>query len=186
MQILQNKRTALFNNSPTDMVAPGIATRIAAAREIILRYLLVIFRKHRVVQRLIVIFMHQHRRRHARFHLRVIVRPAKAQAKQRQYVLRELQQLGHRIDIVAQAANIDAAEAKGFRRHQRILRQNRGIDAAQQQLFGEAQLSVRADLQIAIEISAEYPKFSGLRYVLLAAAQRDQLLAYFRVGNANN
>ncbi|WP_335954180.1 oxygen-insensitive NADPH nitroreductase [Klebsiella michiganensis] len=64
---------------------------------------------------------------------------------------------------VAQAANIDAAEAKGFRRHQRILRQNRGIDAAQQQLFGEAQLSVRADLQIAIEISAEYPKFSGLR-----------------------
>ena len=101
-------------------------------------------------------------------------------------MLRELQQLGHRIDIVAQAADIDAAQAKGFRRHQRILRQKSGIDAAQQQLFGEAQLSVRANLQITVKISAEYPKLRGLRHVLLTAAQRDQLLTYFRVGNANN
>ena len=105
------------------MVSPGIPTVIAAARQVVVRQLFIILIQNVLIDRLVVVFMHQHRRRHTRFHFRVVVRPAKAQAKQRQYVLRELQQRRHRIDIIAQPANIDAAEAKGFRRHQRILRQ---------------------------------------------------------------
>jgi hypothetical protein len=66
------------------------------------------------------------------------------------------------------------------------LRQQRGIDNAQQQLFRQPQLRLRADLQVAIKVGAEDPKLRRLGDVLLAAGQRDQLFTQGRVGNANN
>lgn len=108
MQIVKNKRTTLFHDSAPDMVAPGIAAGVAAARQIIVRQLFVILRQQRVIQRLIAVLMHQHGRRHPRLDVRVIRRPAKAKTEQRQDVLRQLQQLCDGLNAVAQPADIDA------------------------------------------------------------------------------
>lgn len=122
-----------------------------------MRQLVVILRQQRVIQRLIAVLMHQHGGRHPRLDVRVIRRPAKAKAEQRQDVLWQLQQLGHRLDAVAQPADIDAAQPEGLGGGQRVLRQQRRIDNADQQLFRQPQLRLRADLQVAIKVGAEDP-----------------------------
>lgn len=186
MQIVENKRTTLFHDSATDMIAPGIAAGVAAARQIIVRQLFVIVRQQRVIQRLIVVLMHQHGGRHPRLDVRVIRRPAKAKTEQRQDVLRQRQQLGHRLNAITQPADIDAAQPEGLGGNQRVLRQQRRIDDADQQLFSQPQLRLWANLQVAVKVGAEDPKLRRLGDVLLAAGQRDQLLTQRRVGNTDD
>lgn len=186
MQIVENKRTTLFHDSATDMIAPGIAAGVAAARQIIVRQLFVILRQQRVIQRLIAVLMHQHGGRHPRLDVRVIRRPAKAKTEQRQDVQRQLQQLGHRLDAVAQPADIDATQPEGLGGGQRVLRQQRRIDNADQQLFRQPQLRLRADLQVAVKVGAEDPKLRRTGDVLLAAGQRDQTFTQGRVGNTDD
>ena len=130
--------------------------------------------------------MHQHGGRHPRLDVRVIRRPAKAKAEQRQDVLWQLQQLGHRLDAVAQPADIDAAQPEGLGGGQRVLRQQRRIDNADQQLFRLPQLRLRADLQVAIKVGAEDPKLRRLGDMLLAAGQRDQTFTQGRVSNTDD
>ena len=101
-------------------------------------------------------------------------------------MLRQRQQLCHRLDAVAQPADIDAAQSEGLGGNQRVLRQQRRINHADQQLFSQPQLRLRANLQVAVEVGAEDPKLRRLRHVLLAAGQRDQTFTQGRIGNANN
>jgi hypothetical protein len=42
MQIIENKRAIFFNDGAANMVAPGIAAVIAAARQIVVRQLFII------------------------------------------------------------------------------------------------------------------------------------------------
>ena len=139
-----------------------------------------------LVDRLVVVFMHQHRSRNARLQIRVICRPAEAQTKQRQHVFRQLQQFRHAFDVVTQPANIDAAKPQRFRRRERVLRHQRRIHHAQQQLFRQPQLGLGADLQMTVKIGAEHPELSRLGNVLLSARQRYQLLTHRRIGDADN
>lgn len=76
MQIVENKRAILFNDGATNVVTPGIATVIAVARHVVVRQLFIVLRQHILIDRLVVVFMHQHRRRQARLEVRVIRRPA--------------------------------------------------------------------------------------------------------------
>ncbi|MNT47788.1 hypothetical protein D3C72_1845290 [compost metagenome] len=83
MQIVENKRTVFFNDGATDVIAPGIAAIIASARQIVAGEFFVILGENLRIHRLVVIFVHKHRRWHTRLEIRVICRPAEAQAKQR-------------------------------------------------------------------------------------------------------
>lgn len=76
MQIIEDKRTVLFDDGAPDMVAPGIAAIIGRTAEVVVRQLFVVLRQHLLINRLVVIFMHHHRRRQARLDVRVIRRPA--------------------------------------------------------------------------------------------------------------
>lgn len=78
MQIVENKRTVFFDDGAPDMVAPGVATVIGRAAEVVVRQLFVVLSQHLLIDRLVVIFMHHHRRRQARLDVRVIRRPAQA------------------------------------------------------------------------------------------------------------
>ena len=109
MQIIENKRAIFFNNGTADVVAPGIAAVIAAARHVIMRQLFIVLIQNILVDRLVVVFMDQHRRRQARLEIRVVSRPAEAETEQGQDVLRQLQQFGYAFNIVTQPADIHAA-----------------------------------------------------------------------------
>lgn len=169
MQIFQDKGATFFNDGTANVIAPGVTTRIAAAGQIVLRKLFVILRQNVCIERLILVFVHNKRRRQARLDIRVIRRPAKAQTKQRQNVLRQLQQFGDRLNIVTQTANEYAAKSQRLCRRQRILRHHCSINHAQQQLFRQPKLRIRANLQMTIKISAKHPELSGLGHMLLAA-----------------
>ena len=58
------------------------------------------------------------------------------------------------------------------------MRQQRRIDNADQQLFRQPQLRLRADLQVAIKVGAEDPKLRCLGDVLLAAASNAIIVGF--------
>ena len=76
MQIIEYKRAVFFDDRTANVVTPGITTRIAAARHVVVRQLFIVLRQHVLIDRLVAVFMHDHRRRQTRLHIRVISGPA--------------------------------------------------------------------------------------------------------------
>ena len=134
----------------------------------------------------ILVFRNHAAQRQARARQRVLIGVTQAHAEKRHHIFGQIEQFGHAAHIVAQAADIHAAQPQRFGGQNHVLRHNAGINGTDERHFAPAHLGIGRDLLVFGKVHAKHQKFGAGFDVVLVGADRAQAFADFGVGDAHD
>ena len=98
----------------------------------------------------------------------------------------QLQELRHTGDVITQSADIDAAQAHGFRREQAVLRADAGINRANQQGFRPFAVRVGNKMMVFVIVHTKDQKLRRFNHMLLVFGNFGKALAQGGISDAND